>query len=108
MKTPDHEQKLHLDGTAKPGIQKTLDCHRDLRNLRGRPRQRSDLGDEYLYGVAISDFAYVNGSLASILPVHPASAGLAGPTGRLFPTKPLWKRFNRSSPRELRRRRETN
>src|ERR1700758_2209752 len=68
MKTPDHEQKLHLDRTAKPGIQKTLDCHRDLRNLRGRPRQRSNLGDEYLYGVAISDFAYVNGSLASIFP----------------------------------------
>jgi hypothetical protein len=24
MKTPEHEQKLHLDGTAKPGVQKTL------------------------------------------------------------------------------------
>jgi hypothetical protein len=30
MKTPDHEQKLHLDGTEKPGFQKTLDCHGDL------------------------------------------------------------------------------
>jgi MFS family permease len=38
-----HEQKLHLDGTAKPGIQKTLDCDRDLRNLCSRPRQRRDL-----------------------------------------------------------------
>jgi len=33
MKAPDHERKLHLDGTEKPGIQKTLDCYSDLRNL---------------------------------------------------------------------------
>jgi hypothetical protein len=37
MKTSGHEHKLHLGGTAKPGIQKTLDCHRDLWNLCGRP-----------------------------------------------------------------------
>jgi hypothetical protein len=37
MKTADHEYELHLDGTAKPGIQKTLDCRGNLRNLCGRP-----------------------------------------------------------------------
>jgi hypothetical protein len=26
MKTPDDDCELHLDGTAKPGIQETLDC----------------------------------------------------------------------------------
>jgi len=36
VKAPDHEQKLHLDGIEKPGIQKTLDCHGDLGNLRCR------------------------------------------------------------------------
>src|SRR5271169_302149 len=65
MKIPDHEQKLQLDSTEKPGFQETVDCHRDLRNLCGRPRQRGDLDDEYLYGVAISDFAYVNGGVAA-------------------------------------------
>jgi len=53
MKTPDHDYELHLDGTAKPGIQKTLDCRGNLRNLCGRARQRSDLDDEYFYRVAI-------------------------------------------------------
>jgi Transmembrane secretion effector len=72
MKTPDHEQKLHLDGTAKPGIQKPLDCYGGLRHLCSRPRQRRDLDDEYFYGVAILDFAHVNGSVATILPIHPA------------------------------------
>ena len=33
---PDHEYKLHLGGIAKPGIQKTLDCRSDVRNLCGR------------------------------------------------------------------------
>jgi len=37
MKTADHEYELDLDGTAKPGIQKTLDCRGNLRNLCGRP-----------------------------------------------------------------------
>src|ERR1700757_2302406 len=46
MKAPDHEQKLHLDGTAKPNVQKTLDRHGDLRHLCGRSRQRRDLDDE--------------------------------------------------------------
>ena len=50
MKTPDHDYELHLGSTAKPGIQKTLDCRSDLRNLCGRPRQRSDLDDEYFTG----------------------------------------------------------
>jgi MFS family permease len=40
MKAPDHERGLQLDCTEKPSIQKTLDCYRDFRNLRGRPRQR--------------------------------------------------------------------
>jgi hypothetical protein len=52
MKTSDHEQKLHLDGTEKPGFQKILACHGDFRNLRGGPRQRGDLDDEYFYGIA--------------------------------------------------------
>jgi hypothetical protein len=35
MKTPDHDYELHLGSTAKPDIQKTLDCRSDLRiNLR--------------------------------------------------------------------------
>ena len=38
LKNLDHEQKLHLDGTPKSGFQKTLDCHCDLRHLRGRSR----------------------------------------------------------------------
>ena len=38
MKTPDHDYKLHLGSTAKPGIQKTLDYRSNLRNLGGRPR----------------------------------------------------------------------
>ena len=53
MKTPNHDYELHLGSIAKPGIQKTLDCRSDLRNLCGRPRQRSDLDDEYFYRVAI-------------------------------------------------------
>jgi hypothetical protein len=38
MKTPDHEQKLHLAGTAKPGVQKTLDCHSESRRGGGITR----------------------------------------------------------------------
>ena len=57
LNNPDHEQKLQLDGTEEPGFQKTLDCHSDLRNLRGCPRQRTDLDDEFSYGVAIFYFA---------------------------------------------------
>ena len=38
MKTPDHEQKLHLDGIERPKIWKTLDCHGDLWNLCGCAR----------------------------------------------------------------------
>ena len=34
----DYENVFHLGGTAKPGIQKTLDCRGDFRNLRSRPR----------------------------------------------------------------------
>src|SRR5215472_10973383 len=34
MKAPDHERKLHMDGTEKPGIQKTLDCD-DNRECHG-------------------------------------------------------------------------
>jgi hypothetical protein len=49
----DHDYELYLGGTAKTGIQKTLDCRGDLRNLCGRPRWRSDLDDEYFYRVAI-------------------------------------------------------
>jgi len=37
MKTPDRDYELHLGGTAKPGIQKVLDCRGNLRYLRGRP-----------------------------------------------------------------------
>jgi hypothetical protein len=74
MNTPDHEQKLQLDCTEKPGIQKTLDCHRDLRNLCGRSRQRSNLDDECFCGIAIFDLAYVNGGVASLFPVHTARA----------------------------------
>ena len=40
--TSDHDYELDLGGTAKPGIQKTLECRADLRNLCGHPRQRSD------------------------------------------------------------------
>ena len=39
----DNDYEVHLGGTAKPGIQKTLDCRRDLRHLCGRPRQCSEL-----------------------------------------------------------------
>src|SRR5271165_936234 len=40
MKTliSDHDYELYLGGTAKPGIQKTLDCRGDLRYLCGRPQ----------------------------------------------------------------------
>src|SRR6516164_5037254 len=72
MKAPDHERKLHVDGTEKPGIQKTLDCHGNLWNLRSRPRQRRYLDDECIYGLAIFDFAHVNGGVAAFLSVHPA------------------------------------
>ena len=36
MKTLIHENELHLGGTEKPGIQKTLVCRGDFRNLHGR------------------------------------------------------------------------
>jgi hypothetical protein len=72
MKTPDHEQKFQLDGTEEPGFQKTLDCHGDLRNVRGCSRQRSNLDDECCYGIAISDFAHVNSSVPPFLSVHTA------------------------------------
>ena len=74
MKTliSDHDYELHLGGTAKPGIQKTLDCRGDLRNLCGRPRQRSDLDDEYSYGVAIIAFVDVDRGVAAFLSVHTA------------------------------------
>ena len=52
MKAPDHERKLHLDGTEKPGIQKTVDCYGNLRNLRSRPRQHGDLDDEFFHRIA--------------------------------------------------------
>jgi len=73
MKAPDHEQKLHLDSTKKPGIQKAVDCHGDLRHLRGRPRQRRDVDDECFYRLAIFDLPLVNGRVAAFLPVHAAS-----------------------------------
>jgi hypothetical protein len=53
LTTPDHEQKLQLDGTEEPDFQKTLDCHGDPRNLCGRPRQRSNLNDKCFCGIAI-------------------------------------------------------
>ena len=72
MKAPDHERKLHLDGTEKPSIQKTLDCYSDFRNLRGRPRQRRHLDDECFHGIAVFDLAHVNGGVAAFLSVHAA------------------------------------
>src|SRR6266481_9408791 len=72
MKTPDHDYQLHLGGTAKPCIQKTLDCRSDLRNLCGRARQRSDLDDEYFYRVAIIAIVDVNRGVAAFLSVHTA------------------------------------
>jgi len=51
---------LLVDGTEEPRFQKTLDCHSDLRNLGGRPRQRTSLDDEFFYGVAIFDLADVS------------------------------------------------
>src|SRR5260370_39471988 len=53
MKTPDHDYDLHLGGTAKPSIQKTLDCRGNLRNLCGRTRPRSDLADDCAHRAAI-------------------------------------------------------
>jgi hypothetical protein len=38
----DYDEELHLGGTAKPGMQKTLDCRGDLRNLCGCPRSCPD------------------------------------------------------------------
>ena len=67
MKTPDHDYELHLGSMAKPGIQKTLDCRSDLRNLCGRPRQRSDLDDEYFYGVALIAIVNVNRGVLCLL-----------------------------------------
>src|SRR6478736_3006060 len=75
LKAPDHEQKLHLDGTPKPDFQKTLDGHRDLRNLRGRPRQRRDLDDERFYRLALFALADVHGGVAAFLSVHTARRG---------------------------------
>ena len=72
VKTPDHEQKLQLDGTEEPDFQKTLDCHGDLRHLCSRSRQRSNLDDECFCGIAIFDFAHVNCGVATLLPVHTA------------------------------------
>ena len=72
MKAPGHERKLQLDGTEKPSIQKTLDCHSDFRKLRGRPLQRRDLDDEFFYGIAVFDLALVNGGVAAFLSVHAA------------------------------------
>jgi len=72
MKAPDYDYELDLGGTAKPSIQKTLDCHGDLRNLCGRPRQRRYLDDECFYGIAIFDLAHVDGGVAAFPPVHAA------------------------------------
>ena len=72
MKALDHERKLHVDGTQKPGIQKTLDRHGDLRNLRGGPRQRRDLDAEFLHGIPVFDLPHVNGGIAAFLSVHAA------------------------------------
>ena len=74
MKTliSDHDYELHLGGTAKPGIQKTLGCRGDLRNLCGRPRQRSDLDDEYFYRVALIALVDVDRGVAAFLSVHTA------------------------------------
>ena len=72
MKRPEYEGKLHLDSTEKPGFQKTLDCHGDLRNLCGRPRQRRYLDGECFSGITVFALAYVNGGVAAVLPVHAA------------------------------------
>ena len=72
MKAPDHERKLELNGTEKPGIQKTLDRYSDFRNLRGRPRQRRHVDDECFHGIAVFDLAHVNGGVAAFLSVHVA------------------------------------
>ena len=61
-----------MNGTAKPGIQKTLGCRGDLRNLCGRPRQRSDLDDECFYRLAAPYFAHVNSGITAFLSVHTA------------------------------------
>jgi MFS family permease len=65
MKAPHRERKLHLDGTEKPGIQKTLDRYGNLWNLRSRPRQCGHLDDECFYGIAAFDFPLVNGGVAA-------------------------------------------
>jgi hypothetical protein len=68
----DHDYELHLGGTAKPGIQKTLDCRGDLRDLCGRPRKRSDLDNEYFYGVALVAIVDVDRGVPAFLSVHTA------------------------------------
>ena len=72
MKAPDYERKLHLDGTEKPGIQKTLDGDGNLWNLRSRPRQCGDLDDKCFYWIAFFHFPHVNGGVAAFLSVHVA------------------------------------
>ena len=74
MKTliSDHDYELHLGGTAKPGIQETLDCRGHLWNLRGRSRQRSDLDDEYFHRVSPIAIADVDSGVAGFLSVHTA------------------------------------
>src|SRR5215472_4938932 len=72
MKAPDHERMLQLDGTEKPGIQKTLDCYGNLWNLRSRPRQCGDLDDKCFYWIAFFHFPHVNGGVAAFLSVHVA------------------------------------
>jgi hypothetical protein len=68
----DYHQELHLDSPQKPGFQKTLACHCDLRNLRGRPRNRGDLVNESAHRIATFDIAHVNGGIAPFFSVHTA------------------------------------
>jgi hypothetical protein len=68
----NHEYEVQLGGHAKPGIQNSLDCRGDLRNLCGRSRHRNDLDDKYSYGVAPTDIVDVYSCVAALLSFYTA------------------------------------
>ena len=55
-----------------PAFRKLWGAAVHLRNLCGRPRQRSDLDDERFYRLAAPYFAHVNSGITAFLSVHTA------------------------------------
>ena len=73
MKTliSDHDYELRLGSHCETRHSENSGCHGHFRNLHGRPR-RSDLDDEYFYGVALIALVDVDRGGPAFLSVHTA------------------------------------